>query len=134
MSGRQRDTVPHGGTQLQYPGKPVSWLQGGTPKLSVNRNRERLKDRGLMGRNSLPYSCNREIEGQELLLGLAKDKRLWEGSGWHSSSPAAAPAATAALAPGIWCSRHHEEQHNWNDVHPLQVRQVDKETGREEGR
>lgn len=29
-----------------------------------------------MGRDSLPYSCNREMEGQELLLGLAKDKRL----------------------------------------------------------
>lgn len=30
-----------------------------------------------MGRDSPPYSCNREMEGQELLLGLAKDKRLW---------------------------------------------------------
>lgn len=42
---RQKDTVPHGGTQLQCPRNPVSWLQGGTPKLSVNRDRERLMDR-----------------------------------------------------------------------------------------
>lgn len=62
------------------------------------------------------------MEGQELLLGLAKDKRLWEGQGGHSCSPAAAPTPTAALATGIWSSRHHEEQHNWNDVHPLQAR------------
>lgn len=45
MFSRQRDTVLHGGTQLQCPEKPVSWLHGGTPKLSVNRNRERLRDR-----------------------------------------------------------------------------------------
>lgn len=42
---RQRDTVPHGGTQMQCPGKPVSWLQGVSLKLSVNRKRERLRDR-----------------------------------------------------------------------------------------
>lgn len=42
---RQKDTVPHGGTQLRCPGKPVSWLQGGTPKLSVNRNSDWLRDR-----------------------------------------------------------------------------------------
>lgn len=51
-------------------------------------------------------------------------------SRWYSCSPAAAPTPAAALAPGVWCSRHHEEQHNRNDVHPLQAGQVDKETER----
>lgn len=63
----------------------------------------------------------------------------WTGQGQDALedsrcfSPAAAPTPTTALAPGVRCSRHHEEQHNWNDVHPLQVGQVDKETDREEG-
>lgn len=62
---------------------------GSYTQLSVNRNREGLRERmrdlqegqGLMGRDGLPYSCNREMEGQELLLGLAKDKRLWGDRG-----------------------------------------------------
>lgn len=28
---REGDMVPHGGTQLQCPGKPVNWLRGATP-------------------------------------------------------------------------------------------------------
>lgn len=114
MFSRQRDTVLHGGTQLQCPEKPVSWLHGGTPKLSVNRNREAQGQNegltrrlgGLLGRDNPPYSCNREIEGQELLLGLAKDKRLWgalSGTAAHRLLPPPPPPPwpPASGAPDI---------------------------------
>ena len=36
-----------------------------------------------------------------------------------SPATTSAAAATPALAPGVRCSRHHEEQDHGNDVHPL---------------
>lgn len=61
---------------------------------------------GLLGRDSPPYSCNREIEGQELLLGLAKDKRLWgalSGTAAHRLLPPPPPPPwpPASGAPDI---------------------------------
>lgn len=114
MFSRQKDTVPQGGTPLQCPRKPVSWLQGGTPKLSINRTERGSgtewgtykRARRLMGRDRLPYSCNREMEGQELLLGLAKNKRLWEaleGTAVHRLLPPPPPPPwpPASGAPDI---------------------------------
>lgn len=49
----------------------------------------------------------------------AQGQQALGDSRWHSSSPAAAATPPTALAAGIWSSRHHEEQHNWNDVHPI---------------
>lgn len=86
----------------QHPGKPVGlrWLQ---------RLRERMKDpqggRGLLRRESLPCSCNRETEGQEL-LGLAKDRKLWRTLGGTASHrllppPPLPPWPPASGAPDI---------------------------------
>lgn len=88
----------------------LRWLQGGAPWLSKERFRERMKDLqegcGLLRRESLPRSCNRETEGQELLLGLAKDRKLWRTLGGTASHrplppPPPPPWPPASGAPDI---------------------------------
>lgn len=60
---RERDTVPHGGTQLQCPGKPVSWLQGATP-------------------NSQSIGTEREAQGENEGL-TRRPEGSWEGTAFH---------------------------------------------------
>lgn len=74
-------------TVAQHPGKLVGlrWLQGGAPWLSAKREAQRENEgparRLRASGESLPRSCNTETEGQELLLGLAKDRMLWRTLG-----------------------------------------------------
>lgn len=122
----------------QHPGKLVGlrWLQGGAPWLSAKREAQR-ENEGPARR--LRASGKGEPSTFMQYGDRGTGTPSWTGQGQDALedsrcfSPAAAPTPTAALAPGVRCSRHHEEQHNWNDVHPLQVGQVDKETDREEG-
>lgn len=71
----------------QHPGKLVGlrWQQGGAPWLSVKREAQRENEgparRWRASEESLAHSCNMEREGQELLLGLVKDRKLWRTLG-----------------------------------------------------
>jgi hypothetical protein len=140
--GSQRAKAQSWGSSWRATGSQQGW--GGVTEDRVAANTPQPTGRRLFGR---PRGCAGGSwgsgRGWQILLEMTKDT---SHSGWHgvpgerngyspATTPTATPTPTPTLAAGIWCSRHHEEQDDRNDVHPLQARwRTDRHTERQRWR